>query len=187
VLVMIWVYLGWLILLLGASVAFYHQSPEFLSTPFREIRLSDHLQERLRLEIMVRIARCCIRGEPPRRETDLARELSVPSSTVAQAVRELVSSGYLIKTADLEQPGFVLARTPEGISIPDLIMRLRRFEEDENGFRGVPAAPVVERVEQAVAMAIDAALGGITLRDLAEAGCEPLLASIDRMKRISQD
>jgi membrane protein len=46
---MIWIYLAWLIVLVGASVAFYHQHPEFLGTPAREPRLSNRMKERLGL------------------------------------------------------------------------------------------------------------------------------------------
>ena len=31
ILLMIWVYIAWLIVLVGASVAFYHQNPEYLN------------------------------------------------------------------------------------------------------------------------------------------------------------
>ncbi len=44
---MIWLYLSWLILLIGASVSFYHQHPERTSSRQQVLRLSARLREKL--------------------------------------------------------------------------------------------------------------------------------------------
>ena len=46
VIFMLWLYLAWLILLVGASIAFYHQHPEYLTMRRRELNLSNRLKER---------------------------------------------------------------------------------------------------------------------------------------------
>ncbi|MBT8406355.1 MAG: YihY family inner membrane protein, partial [Deltaproteobacteria bacterium] len=43
---MIWLYLSWLIVLVGASVAYYHQHPESMTAHRRELQLSNRTQER---------------------------------------------------------------------------------------------------------------------------------------------
>jgi membrane protein len=57
ILFMIWVYIAWLILLIGASIAFYHQHPEYLTIRSRELRLSNRLRERLALLVAGHIVR----------------------------------------------------------------------------------------------------------------------------------
>ena len=49
ILFMIWLYLSWLILLVGASIAFYHQHPEFLTVRRGELRMSNRLRAKLAL------------------------------------------------------------------------------------------------------------------------------------------
>ena len=49
ILFMIWLYLSWLVLLFGASVAFYVQHPEYLYMRGGEPRLSNRMRERLGL------------------------------------------------------------------------------------------------------------------------------------------
>ena len=50
ILFMIWLYLSWLVLLFGASVAFYVQHPEYLYLRGGEPRLSNRMRELLGLE-----------------------------------------------------------------------------------------------------------------------------------------
>src|SRR5690606_2920310 len=47
---MIWLYLNWLILLIGAQVAFYVQNPNFVEKSADRLGLSSHLREVLALE-----------------------------------------------------------------------------------------------------------------------------------------
>ena len=49
--VLIWLYLNWLILLIGAQLAFYFQNPAYLRIGRREPRLSDSMRERLALNV----------------------------------------------------------------------------------------------------------------------------------------
>ena len=52
---LIWLYLNWLILLIGSQLAFYHQRPAFLRTGRQEPRLSNAMRERLALDVMFHI------------------------------------------------------------------------------------------------------------------------------------
>ncbi len=49
---LIWLYLNWLILLIGSQLAFYHQRPAFLRIGRQEPKLSNSMRERLALDIM---------------------------------------------------------------------------------------------------------------------------------------
>ena len=63
ILFMIWLYLSWLILLFGASVAFYAQHPEYLYAGAGEPRLSNRMRERLGLATMTLVAGRFVAGE----------------------------------------------------------------------------------------------------------------------------
>ena len=49
---LIWLYLNWLVLLIGAQLAFYHQRPAFLRIGRQEPKLSNSMRERLSLDLM---------------------------------------------------------------------------------------------------------------------------------------
>jgi uncharacterized BrkB/YihY/UPF0761 family membrane protein len=57
ILFMIWIYIAWLILLVGASIAFYHQHPEYLRIRSRDLQLSNRQRERLALILAGQVAR----------------------------------------------------------------------------------------------------------------------------------
>ncbi|MBK1723690.1 YihY/virulence factor BrkB family protein [Thiocystis violacea] len=169
VLFMIWVYLGWLILLIGTSVAFYHQHPEFLTTGSREIRLSNRLRERLALSIAAEIAHRHLNGAPPWDCEQLSKEAQLPSLNIRYVLNMLEDAGYIVRTlsANPETPGFVLAQAPEGIGLMELLERVRSYEERQSGFRGMPPAPGMQRLEASLESARAKALEGVTLKDLA--------------------
>ena len=50
---LIWLYLNWLILLIGSQLAFYFQNPAYMRIGRREPRLSNAMRERLALNIML--------------------------------------------------------------------------------------------------------------------------------------
>ena len=70
---LIWLYVSWLILLLGAQLAFYVQNPQYLRPGRGEIQLNASLRERVALSIMYLIVsdyRHCATSldhQPPRR------------------------------------------------------------------------------------------------------------------------
>lgn len=171
ILFMIWVYVGWLILLIGASVAFYYQHPEYLTTRNRKIFLSNRLRERLALSIATEITQRHLNGEPPWTCERLSKRLWLPGANIERVLSTLEAAGYVVRTAgeDSEHPGYVLARDPRSIAVTDLLRTVRRHEEGETGFRDLPPEPGVARVESAMDAALSEALGALTLRDLAEA------------------
>ena len=61
---LIWVYLSWLILLIGAEIAFYVQFPQYLPLGRESAALEGSMREQLGLSIMVLIARDYRRGLP---------------------------------------------------------------------------------------------------------------------------
>ncbi|MBK1719660.1 YhjD/YihY/BrkB family envelope integrity protein [Thiocystis violacea] len=168
VLFMIWIYLGWLILLLGASVAFYHQHPELLASPGRDPELSVRLRERLALTIAARIARRHLDGEPPWDREALAKGLKLPARDIQSILSLLEQSGAILRTADETSTTYVLARAPEGIAILDILEWVRRDGEAERGHAGPSPEPAIQRIETAIETARKEGLDGLGLRDLAE-------------------
>ena len=62
---LIWIYLSWLILLIGAQLSFYVQNPRYLRVGQGYVRLTSALRERLAFTVMLLIARKFVAGEPP--------------------------------------------------------------------------------------------------------------------------
>ena len=119
---LIWVYLNWLILLIGAQIAFYFQNPAYLRIGRREPRLSNAMRERLALNIMYLVGkefRDPIMGTSLR---GLSRQLRIPSITVAPIAAGLEARG-LLKTNEKDElmPGREMSR----IALSDIISVVR--------------------------------------------------------------
>ncbi len=167
ILFMFWLYLAWLILLVGASIAFYHQHPEYLTSRGQVLRLSNRLKERLALLAMSLIGQSHYQGTPPWSAQGLADRLGVPSEAVEKVLGPLVAQSLLTVTGD-DPPAFVPARALETVAIKEMLHAVRTAEEDPYvSLRRLPAEESVDRLVQAVEAAIDQALDGRTLKDLA--------------------
>lgn len=127
---MIWLYLGWMILLVGASVAFYLQNPEFVGRDRGEIRLSNRLREQLGIAVMYQVARAFRDGDKPPDSGKLALRLRVSAGLVSEVLGGLEEAG-LVRTVSGDPPGWVPARPLESIGSVDVLEALRTAREDQ--------------------------------------------------------
>jgi membrane protein len=118
VLFLIWLYVGWFVVLAGGEVAYLHQCG--LATLIRRApgqRLGV-ARVRVALQMFIAIARRTLARQPPWQESELATELSATTTELEELIDEGVRRGLLLRTA--EPNGVGLARLPEHITIPDL-------------------------------------------------------------------
>lgn len=164
---MIWLYVSWVILLIGASVAFYHQHPEYIGARRAQLLLSMSALERLAIASAALIARHFSTGKPPPTLNELARRFQVPEKIVGQLLDVLQRSGYVIAMRD-DPPGYMPARPPETISVADLLVAVRNDGRGDNRIAAaLTAQPAVMRAAAAAEAATRQALDGLTLKNLA--------------------
>ncbi len=97
---LIWTYLGWIILLLGAQVSFYAQNPTYLRLGLRELRPSCADTERLALSIMYLIGERYRDGGRRLAVPALALRLDCPGIIIARLCAALEAGGFLIGAED---------------------------------------------------------------------------------------
>jgi membrane protein len=167
---MLWVYIAWLILLVGGTVAFYHQYPQYLGVLPGELKISNRLRERLALAIMLQVAECHRDGRRAPGTADLAERLNVPFELVDEAVNALRAERLLVVE---EEPvsGYLPGRDIARIRLVD-VLAVARGAPDHRGL--VPdhlgAAPRAEALIEALESGAASALGERTLRDALEEG-----------------
>ncbi|MDM8565382.1 YhjD/YihY/BrkB family envelope integrity protein [Candidatus Halobeggiatoa sp. HSG11] len=127
---MIWLYLAWLILLIGSSIAFYHQHPEYLNIRKREQTLSNRLKEHLALSSLYVITQHHFQGKPAWNGNGLAQHLGIPTKVLSVVLDILKNNGLLIKAGTNEEL-YVLAKAPETIAIKEVLDTIRSAEEDK--------------------------------------------------------
>ncbi|NIP73299.1 MAG: YihY/virulence factor BrkB family protein [Gammaproteobacteria bacterium] len=163
---MIWLYLSWVILLTGASIAFYHQHPEHLSAHRREVELSARMKEKVALLVMGLIAERYYLRRPAWTAESLSQHLRLPMDTVDTVIQILEQDGFLARTLS-EPPTFLPCRAPETVPLKEVLAAVRRWGEGPHlaPQRLVEMAAVDALFERAEGSR-DQALDGRTIKDL---------------------
>jgi membrane protein len=159
---LIWVYLSWLILLIGAQLAFYVQYPQYLRHGQESIELTARDHEQVGLSIMYLVGRDYGTGKKYWNADRLAAELDVPSIALMPVLARLERAGLIVAT---EKELFVPGRDLEGILLADIVdavrtLRIGRLTIEVHGV--TTAAQVMREVEAAV----HGRLGTRSLKDL---------------------
>lgn len=162
---MIWLYLGWLILLIGASISFYHQHPEQLRWESGRIAMSAVLRENLALQLMLEIGREHYYASDfvPTRQNLLER-LNVPESILVRLLNALQDDGLIVRSEG--QKGFYLpARSIDQIKLVQII-EAARHAEDSGMLGQLHLSPSITKIKLDIDNGIRHVLEGKTLKDL---------------------
>ncbi len=162
ILVLMWLYLNWLILLLGAQIAFYNQNPGFLRLGRRETRLANSLRERLALNVMYLVGAAFRGGSGCRTVRELAKELAIPGIVISQVVTNLEDAGLITST---EQERLVPAREPARIRLQDILDAVREGG-DTGSWRPPSWTPAIADLGDRIDDALETVVDERTLSDL---------------------
>jgi membrane protein len=163
VLFLLWLYVGWLIILVGAQVSFFTQHPSAYRVQLLWHQETLALRERLVLEILTTLGRRYLRGEGPMRMMELAQELGLPPSVVEDRVMELVDQHLLARMAEPE--GIALLKPPELMPLYEILNLVHSGQGPAPSFPEKPGEPINALLRQRDA-AVAQSLDGMTLRSL---------------------
>jgi len=161
---LIWLYLSWLVLLVGAQIAFYHQRPAYLRIGRVEPRLSNAMRERVALNIMAMVGDAY--RDPNRSITleEIGAKLDVPTIALDPVVSALIDRGLLISTESEELlPGCDQTR----MSLLD-ILRVARGIGESRAYREPSWSPGIDALGDGLDRALAAHLGDTTLAELVD-------------------
>jgi len=128
---LIWLYVGWLILLVGANISFYIQNPDYVSSPRRELNLSNRMKERLALAIMLHVARNFYHDKPALTGKQLANRLRIPSDIIEQVLAALEKQSLISQTND-KIARYLPAQPLDEMSVADVLEAIRHANEDKH-------------------------------------------------------
>ncbi|MCP5367919.1 MAG: YihY family inner membrane protein [Hyphomicrobiales bacterium] len=170
ILFIIWLYVGWLILLVGASISFYHQNPEYLATRRGPLRLGNAFKEKMGLLVMYLVGHNYYRDGPAWTMEALSHRLRVPGTALEVVILALEGAGLLKRTKD-EPTTFLPGRPMEATTVKEVLDAVRMADANANLSVGIlPREAGVEDVVGRIDRALEDALAGRTLKDLALSG-----------------
>lgn len=162
----IWLYVTWLILLVGCSIAFYHQNPSQRNLDSRRIYLSSRERETIALNVMVLIAKHYHRHQAPWTIDSLAVHMNISSEACMEIIKQLVNKKLLEETA--ESPvTYLPAYDLETISVYDIISAIRCSGETKiHALDLINAENDVKNLQNEIDKSLETLLKHKSLKDL---------------------
>ncbi len=162
---MIWLYASWLILLIGAAVAFYHQHPEFLGIAREEVRISNRVHEKLALLLVFMIGRNHYYGGSPWTAAAMAQRVALPLDVVL-GVLEALEKSRLIAASGRREVVYLPAKPFEEVPLRDVLRAVRTVEEGPYlNVDRVSIEPAVDELSRSLDSATDASLAERTVKE----------------------
>jgi membrane protein len=161
---LVWVYMSWLILLIGAQFAFYLQFPQYLRHGQHGIELGGGDRELLGLSIMYLVVGDFLQGRTPWNAERLAARLEVPGIALAPVLACLERGGLIVVT---DTENFVPGRDPAGIVLADIMSAVRSARRGRLAITIRPVAAAAEVMSE-VDAALRERLGARSLKDWVE-------------------
>lgn len=125
ILLLLWLYVGWMIVLIGGQLSFFHQYPTAYLSRLLWEQGTSVFREQLTLKVLRVLGHHYLKGDRPLRLTELSSELNIPLSLVEEEVEQLIENGFVGRLQE-----------PEGLSLiksPDLILVKEVLDSVRNG------------------------------------------------------
>ena len=159
---LIWLYLNWLILLIGSQIAFYYQNPAYLRIGRREPRLSNAMRERVALNIMLIVGAAFRDSDRSVNLHSLSDELRIPSITIEPILNGLESKGLLTAT---EEEQLIPGRDMSRITLAN-ILDVVRVDGETGSHRNPRWSDAVLKVGESIDDAVHSIVAEKTLPEL---------------------
>jgi membrane protein len=163
---MIWIYMSWLIILTGASISYYHQNPDRISSKSAIIRLSSRLREKLALTIMQLIGQNFHHNKTSWTIQTLSQNTGISEQALMILMPALLENN-LITTTGKNNDHYLPSQSLENITLEMIVNAARNAEESPNlRPEDVESAQPVNDTISCLDKAIAEAIKGKTLKDL---------------------
>lgn len=163
-----WLYVGWVLILLGAEIAYAIQHEKSFQLHREGGRISMATQMSVALAIMIRASRAFDSKEAPMEANDFSHEHQIPYRFLQQTLNRLVAGELLIRSQDHESL-YVLRKNPSQIQakqIVDLFLHNGRSTMDlELSAYRANLLPLA----QALGSSLEQSLGALSLETIAKA------------------
>jgi membrane protein len=120
---LLWLHIGWLIVLLGAQVAYAHQHIHFYLGDRELLAQTPAGREKLALHLMLLIGRNFYHGRDPLNVAEIAAQLRLPAGIVKEFMVMFANLKLVLPLA--EEDTYVLARAPETITVKEILDGVR--------------------------------------------------------------
>lgn len=160
-------YFSWLLVLLGAQVAYAYQNRH----AYLQERKAETVNQRGRELLAVRLIACSAQrfhaGQPPPTAYEMAEQLKAPLRLVGLILALLRQAGLLLEVAGSEN-GYTPGRPLSQITVRDVLHALRIGNGQDLSVGDDAAQLAIEKEFQSIETTWERAAGGVTMEDLVQ-------------------
>jgi membrane protein len=179
ILLLIWMYLSWLILLVGSQIAYFVQHPKYMTLHREPMVLSNRIREQLALQVMFLVGYNYYHDKAVWTLDRFSDYLDLPGEPVHRTLRTLVDAGYLIEIDNDGVPVYLPLRDIEKIRLIDVLTDVRSARESRVlSLQQLTPVKAIEQLMSDLNTAQQSALGELTLRSMVQAVDEELEAVV---------
>jgi len=121
ILLLIWLFLSWLIFLIGANFSFYWQNPRAVHVSRDQLNISGVEQRRIAFQVMVIVGKKFQEGRHGCSMSELVHELGFSESVLSPLLMRLVENGLLLKGKD-KKDEYLPGGDTDTIMLRDIIL-----------------------------------------------------------------
>jgi membrane protein len=116
---LLWLHVGWVIVLLGAQVTYAHQSIRFYHRDRDSLASTPAGRERIALEMLLLMGQRFYQGMPPFAISQIAARVEIPVGAAKELMDQFQAGRLVLALSDEES--YVLSRDPKTISVKEIL------------------------------------------------------------------
>ena len=161
----IWLYISWIIVLIGAQMSYAIQNVRSHQQEFKTYVVGQEQLEEMAVNIMLKIVEQFHLGKAPFTAEALSKALSIPVRLVREIIDQLGEQG-LVREVYAADPRFQPSKNPELISVLDVCKAMRDGSSESWRISGGSGNPVLEQLISEKKSAEAGHLGTVSMLDL---------------------
>ena len=130
---LLWLYISWVIVLLGAEVAYGLQNREVAAPGLGLDEYEFEFKEKLAVVIMAMLTKSFVDGKGPVSASDISEATNMPSKLVNNVCHTLSRVGLAVVSHQEDKDGFMLARKPSSFTVADVIRKFASYRKKDPG------------------------------------------------------
>lgn len=164
---MVWLYLSWVIVLLGLGVCYARQNLRASGHDLRSSEVSRCSFEQVALALLTTLADRFIRGQSALSHEQLATLLHIPPRLCRNIIEVLGKIGFVSEQCSRTgRSRYQLGRSAEDLSLAQVFSAMRRYGKEALHLHPHPQTVIALETYQRVEEIVQEGLAGATLKDL---------------------
>ncbi|MDP2846970.1 MAG: YhjD/YihY/BrkB family envelope integrity protein [Humidesulfovibrio sp.] len=181
---LIWLYISWIIVLLGAEVSYAVQHLHAFVRRGLSARLSPLSRQKVAVAALTHIAARYAAGLSPLPVDALARALHLPEDVVMDTLAALADAGMAVPLGDEESRGYALAMAAENIRMAE-VLEVLAVCGDSGDCGGMVIHPGVDPLFQTFSEALRQSPANVTLAEFAQSETAEMRTQAARARELA--